>query len=460
MDVLQYLLRSDDYFKHGIYWCIRKGDSPSDELMKLLWRDRVYFVEIDGFDELMASLHNDLVGESLPIDTGVVTNKPRSIIKGFCDNSFLNDSPSDVIKRDLGKLRKQGEREDLFSVIRDVRDDSLEKETVSSDSLSARELVILFEIKQSLSIGEFGAARSRISAEFGRKLSGKMKEELSELKVRVEEMAGDLAAAVSAVDSLISEDPQEPENYIRKTYLTVDHDERIGILDKAEFIDPENYRIYSRMLDCYIDAYNAGIVFDRQQLLDKIESSFEKSIKCEPSLRNPSWSNAAAFYAACSIPKDDVKKKLDNIIERSSLFGARRTVALRIRLARWSRYKEDRASPEANALIKDISDARLSSSKSLQPYYEWLELDAYRKLDRKEDLSRRLSEHSINPDISETRDYLRRKSDFLVKFNGDIRGGIDCLIHAIEIDGARSDVLRVCMLMELIGDSAGIADIF
>jgi len=51
MDVINYLLKLDDHLQCGIYWCIRKGDLVSDEVRKLLWKDRVYFVLIDGFDE-------------------------------------------------------------------------------------------------------------------------------------------------------------------------------------------------------------------------------------------------------------------------------------------------------------------------------------------------------------------------------------------------------------------------
>jgi len=459
MDVLQYLLRSDDYFKHGVYWCIRKGEQPSDELLKLLWRDRVYFVEIDGFDELMASLHNDLVGPALPIDTCVVTDKPKTIINGFCENPFLTGSPSEVIKRDLERLRKQGEREEFFSVLRDAKEDAAQKEKAPAESLSERELVIVFEIKQSLGGGEFETARQRIRAELEKKPSKALKEELSDLRVRVEELAGDLTAALAAVDALIVEDTQEAENYIRKTFLTLDHEERMRILDTAEAADPDNYRVYARRADCCIDAYYAGTIIDRVAAVEQIERSFEKSWRLEPGLRNPSWTDAIAFYTTCSLPKEQVKERLDNIVRRTSELGSRRTVALRARLARWSRYKQDRKSSDADVLLKDISDARLASSKSVQPYYEWLELDAYLKLERKDDLSRRLSELALNPDLSNTREYLRRKSDFLAQFNGDLLGAIGALKQAIEVERTRSDIIRVAMLMELVGDAAGIAEL-
>ena len=59
MDTLDLLLRDDENFKQGVYWCFRRGDQPSDRLKSLLKRDRVYLVEIDGFDEFAAELHRD-----------------------------------------------------------------------------------------------------------------------------------------------------------------------------------------------------------------------------------------------------------------------------------------------------------------------------------------------------------------------------------------------------------------
>ena len=65
MDTLDVLLRDDDNYKQGIYWCLRHGEEPSRRLISLLRRDRVYLVRIDGFDEFMAELHVK-TGISLP----------------------------------------------------------------------------------------------------------------------------------------------------------------------------------------------------------------------------------------------------------------------------------------------------------------------------------------------------------------------------------------------------------
>ena len=57
MDNIELLLREDDNLRQGVYWCHRRGDSISGRLQSLLRRDRVYLVEIDGFDQFTAELH-------------------------------------------------------------------------------------------------------------------------------------------------------------------------------------------------------------------------------------------------------------------------------------------------------------------------------------------------------------------------------------------------------------------
>ena len=65
MDILETLLTDKQCFKHGIYWCLRSGDKPRDRVAKLLEKDRVHAIDIAGFDELMAMIH-DKTGLNLP----------------------------------------------------------------------------------------------------------------------------------------------------------------------------------------------------------------------------------------------------------------------------------------------------------------------------------------------------------------------------------------------------------
>ena len=64
MDVLDFLIKQDNYLKNGIYWCLRPGDEINHQLRNLLWKDRVYPVLIDGFDQFFAKTHSILVSSN------------------------------------------------------------------------------------------------------------------------------------------------------------------------------------------------------------------------------------------------------------------------------------------------------------------------------------------------------------------------------------------------------------
>jgi hypothetical protein len=60
MDTLNTLLRFDQYFPNGIYWCVRKGNEVSEKVDLLTRFPKFKIVEIDGFDEFSADVHASL----------------------------------------------------------------------------------------------------------------------------------------------------------------------------------------------------------------------------------------------------------------------------------------------------------------------------------------------------------------------------------------------------------------
>ena len=60
MDTIDKLLEDENNYREGIYWCDLRNQELSSRLERLLERDRVYLVEIEGFDEFLAELHSGL----------------------------------------------------------------------------------------------------------------------------------------------------------------------------------------------------------------------------------------------------------------------------------------------------------------------------------------------------------------------------------------------------------------
>jgi tetratricopeptide (TPR) repeat protein len=115
MDTLDVLLRNEDYFPHGVYWCVRPDDVPGKRLQYLLRRERVYLVEIEGFDEFMAEIHES-AGLNLPDPIAHPFSVARARAKLFVDdNSGLRRNS--VIDKDIQSIHDELQRypEEVFA---------------------------------------------------------------------------------------------------------------------------------------------------------------------------------------------------------------------------------------------------------------------------------------------------------------------------------------------------------
>ncbi len=104
MDIADMMLRSEGYLPNGLYWCIRNKNKVSKKLARLMRRDNAYWVEINGFDEFMAELHESL-GLTLP---SMVKDPYRATTERL--NSFISPKGSSdhkIIKEDIEELAEQ-----------------------------------------------------------------------------------------------------------------------------------------------------------------------------------------------------------------------------------------------------------------------------------------------------------------------------------------------------------------
>lgn len=106
MDVIDTLVRSEDYFPHGVYWCLKKGTKPCRKLDRFLNRERVFVVEIEGFDEFTAELHQGL-DLTLPDSVGNPYKATTEKLNRFVLSSSVD---SEVIRKDTAELQAQMKR--------------------------------------------------------------------------------------------------------------------------------------------------------------------------------------------------------------------------------------------------------------------------------------------------------------------------------------------------------------
>lgn len=309
MDILNMLLQKEDYFKYGIYWCIRKGDkSISEELRKLLWKDRVYFVEIEGFDELMASLNDTLNKGELPVDDDLLSSRrQKQLITDMISNKYFDEKTNTdvLITRDIKKLRLIVRRhiiDDVFDVLKGSQannDTPQKKNGLKSMTEEQRKKIDCFyhlmmddnnekaleEIeKEIVDVSQKSTYNFNLLS-LKADILGKNANEESLIKVK------------EIFTQLISLNPNREETYIDAYKKLVDTDYAIEFIDAAIKQFPNDNTLYNLK-----SKYMFGNIIDTVQSVDSdvfndLKQCIDRSLNLFDSPTNEAWVNLCKYYS-------------------------------------------------------------------------------------------------------------------------------------------------------------------
>lgn len=304
MDILNYLLQKEDYFKNGIFWCIRKGDTCiSSELKKLLWRDRVYYVEIDGFDEFLAELNHQLNKGALPVDDTFLSRKHQeNIIRELTDNPLMNPSGKcKILVDDCKKLKYNFEDNmlnDYLSYLKKKQNDSKKadvknarrkiklKEMTAEEKKEIDDLMTEgFVLKHTNSVLQKLSKMEIASLE-----DGQYKLELMELKADLTKNMND-ESIKNLFEELIRLDPDNQRYYEISANRSKSHIQAIRFLNMAVDKYPNDAYIINKLIERLLDYCEEECPAEKsQEVLDKIQDLNEKSLKLKPQIENDAYS--------------------------------------------------------------------------------------------------------------------------------------------------------------------------
>ena len=303
MDILTYLLQHEDYFKNGIYWCIRKGErNISAELKKLLWRDRVFFVEIDGFDELFAEINHKLNNGALPIDDAFLSRAHQeTIIKELTENNRLS-LENKFLAEDCKKLKDHFEdnfANDFLEYIRKQKADQSKNnenrrtrkrlhfpKLTSEEQKELNDLVSeAYGLRHPITVLQKLQAKNTFDLEDGR-----FKIELLELEADLKkEMKDDEVRKY--FDELIRLDPTNERYYEIAANRSSDAAQSLSYLSLASEKFNNDYYIINSYVSSLLDFWEDRVKQDDFPSVAKtIEDNINKSLQLFPYIDNMAYS--------------------------------------------------------------------------------------------------------------------------------------------------------------------------
>lgn len=306
MDILDFLIKNDTYLRNGVYWCLRGEDYISPTLKNLFWKERVYPVLIDGFDEFFSEVHHELLPNTRFLNNYKET-KQQKIIQKIIQNRdyFINEH----IAKDITEIEFETERQDFSSLLTediDMPDDMSKlknsfqktKRLIEIDRLANEDIEQAYDMaKKALSEENSEAVRNRIIQRLiDLSFQLKYKEEYNKW-----------------IDLLIESDPFRYDFYRIKlqniTSLQDKYDFAISLEDK--FIS--DYEYYNHVTSLGLDVFEFYKSMKTESFLKELNSYIDLSLKLNPSLQNDAWRRKIRYLHKCYSLAYEKKKKDDFI---------------------------------------------------------------------------------------------------------------------------------------------------
>jgi len=307
MDVLKHLLKQDDYLRNGIYWCKRKNDQISPELFKLLNQEKVYWVEIEGFDELMAELTHEL-GSELSLSGAQKSTKRERMIQNFITDEYLLNK-NHFINNDLIKLKKHSLTQDISALINELSESDNDSQKIPEEDFKN-----LLYIDNLTKERKYTLAEDKLVKFIKNDINDNMKSKYLRRLIDIKEDQGDTKIALEYSDQLIDLDEYNISYALSKTNIFPEINDKIhylkSLLPKFPYsIDLKNH--LCRISLAYLEEENEDndiITFDE---ITKLLSS---SLAQDNSLDNRAWRLKYSLYK-CQHISNHNKKERDELID-------------------------------------------------------------------------------------------------------------------------------------------------
>ena len=331
MDILNYLLQKEDYFKNGIFWCIMKGDNNiAPELKKLLWRDRVYFVEIEGFDELMAELNCHLNNRLLPIDDDFLSRRHQErVIKELTDNPLMNKSSSNnILEEDCNRLKNNFEdniQTDFLLFLKKKKQNEAKRSDMREPKRKNHLKKLTQEEKKELDDLMFeGFGLSRTNAVLQKiKQKDIMSQEDSQYKLELLEMQADLTKAMDdetvkkLFEELIRLDSGSLRYYDISASRSRSHAQAIKFLELAYNKFPNDSYVINRLTDRLLDFCEEEVTVENiEKELKRADELLTQSLRLKPDIDNDAYWNRYRYLKLMYMNKpQDFEKHCGELCE-------------------------------------------------------------------------------------------------------------------------------------------------
>lgn len=442
MDVLSYLLKLDDYIKTGIYWCLTRGAEVGEELRKLLWKDRAYYVVIDGFDELFAEINHAMFGNDLPIESAPLSIKSNDFISGFVNNVHLQNSESAYIQGDLKKLRKENSKNLFFDVLKRIGRDSSD-ETIDP-AYSNSELMTILALEESYLVKEkYDEVVRKGKESLSENLGINARIRILQVIAHAHERLDEYGQAAHVYDELARIDSGNPSHFIEKARLVSTNDAKLELLEEAIEANPYHYRPYYEKAEILREIYIGATGGDRSKVYNDVVGSLQKGILVYPVVSNPCYLRLLHMIKRRTGDEAQKKKEMGELEAYAMEQDRFDPDTLRIR---FDALSENATPQEIDTLLQDAQTAIQRRYRRNLLNYHILIIDLMARFNKNDELEDYLCKLDVDEKYKNDAIYLIGKARVKLSKFGKLDEALDLARNAYELRKTKVSADFLCTL--------------
>ncbi|MGK3131395.1 SIR2 family protein [Pantoea sp. C8B4] len=435
IDVINYLLRQDEFLGNGIYWCIRKDDEINPDLHKILKRERVYYVEIDGFDEALAELHYCIIGEGLSLESNFKSTKRESMLANFIEDSYKL-SQNTYICQDIDKLKNHTNRLDISNLINELSSENY----VNSTGFTEVDFRNLLSLDMLLKNKKFDEAEKEAIKSLSLCSSDDLKNSYLSRLIAIYHQQEKFDLALEQAEIIIEMDEYSVKNNLRKLSLLRDSIKKMEfitiLLDKFKYsCDIKNQFVIESL------NHRSSKNFKSDVNLDNLMKKLEMSLNINPSLENMAWELTQRTLEAIKHTNDNSKEYKDELCKLIDRMGQKNPHHINTLEMRMKACINDADIDKAIELLKELDDIyKISSNKKRESLFELMisinrKLPSFRNRDKALECSKDLLE-KYNDKFEKTESALPHlfRAEYYVTYDRDLRMAKESIIKAMEHD--------------------------
>jgi tetratricopeptide (TPR) repeat protein len=378
MDIFSTLLKNDDYLRGGIYWCLRADSEIPEELRRLFWRDRTYYVQIDGFDELFAELYTKSHQDEVLPSSLTTTARPSGVTERLLASKSAIPDTTEILRKAKAKLSSLTKRSAIASLM--VHSSNEERPAIRGqvDDLTDDELLVLTEAANQISDGKYQNAIDKLNSALRLDCRALYRRRLLREQIQAFRLKGDNLAALSVLEQLITMNPGRGSNHLLQANIESNEGRKRAAIEKAIEVEPFLAGATLELARWHIRASRKYVGEERKKSLHTAHGLLEKCLELSPTIANPAWTNL--FELIGELEKNNNAERLKGqqaIIDRMSKQNPESFWVLSKRLTMAINEKDNAATQK---IIDVISGVERRIGLESAPWIAGLKFGAYSSL--------------------------------------------------------------------------------